>query len=181
MAPLDGDNHFCGIDPGYEAYNHLYITDLSGTSAVSIFHTAVCVKACPMDDSTPIDCKTTSYVHDCNEASFTRYNTRGVIDYCFPASESALPAEMRAGWTAALQAFLSNPIGKYFNDLYLSSRAIYWSIAMGMIYCFIYIYVMSAFAECIAWVCVAIAQIGLIGLSVGSWFARANEIAKYAD
>jgi len=124
---------------------------------------------------------TTSYVTDCNAADLPRYNTKQVIGYCFPASKRALPDEMKAGWNAALAAFMQNPIGKYFNDLYLSSRAIYWSMAMGMVYSFIYIYVMSAFAECIAWVCVAIAQLGLIGLSVGAWFSRANEIKKYEN
>lgn len=27
LAPLDGDNKFCGVDSGYEDYPKLYITD----------------------------------------------------------------------------------------------------------------------------------------------------------
>jgi hypothetical protein len=170
MAPLDGDNNFCGITTDFEDYEHLFVTNLVGTSASEIFESGVCVKKCPMMDNTPIECKTTSKVTDCNDASITRYNTKKVIGYCFPASKKALPKEMHDGWDAALQAFMTNPIGKYFNDLYLSSRAIYWSCAMGMVYCFIFIYIMSAYAETIAWICIALVQIGLIGASVGTWF-----------
>jgi len=63
--------------------------------------------------------------------------------------------------------------------MYLSSRAIYWSFGTGVLYCFIYIYLMSAFAETIAWICVAMAQLGFIGLTVGCWFYRDAEIQKY--
>lgn len=79
---------------------------------------------------------------------------------------------MKDGWKMALDSFLSNPIGKYFNDLYLSSRAIYWSMGMGVIYCFAFIYLMSAFAETIAWICVVLIQLGLIGLAGFGWFQR---------
>jgi len=29
MAPLDGDDHFCGQEPGYEGFKHLYISDIA--------------------------------------------------------------------------------------------------------------------------------------------------------
>ena len=44
-----------------------------------------------------------------------------------------------------------------------------------MVYSFAYIYLMSAFAETIAWVCVALAQIALIAGSVCAWLYRAGE------
>jgi hypothetical protein len=155
MAPLDGDNKFCGIDAGYENHTHLYLTSLSGTSARSLFNTGVCVKECPQNDTKKIECKTTSKVSDCN-GKHRRYNTKEVIGYCFPKSGKALPDSMHAGWAAAKEAFLSNPIGKYFNDMYLSSRAIYMSCGMALVYALIYIKIMSAFAEPIAWICVAL-------------------------
>ena len=59
-----------------------------------------------------------------------------------------------------------------FYDLYLSSNAIWASVALAPIWCFIFIAIMSAFAETIAWVCVALVQIGLIGGAVGCWLYR---------
>jgi hypothetical protein len=186
MAPLDGDNKFCGIErrpnttqDGYEDYGHLYLTSLEGLSASAIFDKGICVKKCPMNDTTPIECKTTSKVSKCNDPSLQRYNTKQVIGYCFPASTKALPSSMRLGWAQAKASFLANPVGKYFNDMYLSSRAIYWSCGMGLIYCLIYIKIMSAFAEPIAWICVVAVQLGLIALSIGAWMFRANEVETY--
>ena len=67
-----------------------------------------------------------------------------------------------------------------FNDLYLSSRAIYWSFAMGVIYSFAFIYLMSAFAETIAWICVALIQLGLIGAAIAGWVLRSNSVESSA-
>jgi len=172
MAPLDGDDNFCGISAGFEDYGHLYITDLSIASVNGIFDTAVCVKECPQTNTT-ISCKTTSNVASCGQGA---YDTKQVLGYCFPRSN--LPDSMKAGWKMALDAFLQNPIGKYFNDLYLSSRAIYWSMAMGVVYCFILIAFLSAFAEPIAWICVALIQIGLLGVGVAGFFMRQQELER---
>jgi len=60
--------------------------------------------------------------------------------------------------------------------MYLSSRAIYISFGMGVIYCFIFIYLMSMFAETIAWICVGTAQLAFILLAIGFWFMRAAEV-----
>jgi len=46
-------------------------------------------------------------------------------------------------------------------DLYNSSTAIYISIASAIIFCFIYIYFMSAFAEPLAWGIIGITQVSL--------------------
>ena len=45
---------------------------------------------------------------------------------------------------------------------------------MAPIYCFIFIALMSAFAETIAWVCVALVQLGLIGGGVICYLLRAR-------
>jgi hypothetical protein len=58
------------------------------------------------------------------------------------------------------------------NDLYLASNAIWASIALAPIYCFLFIAIMSAFAEAIAWICVGLVQIGLIGAAVVSYFYK---------
>jgi hypothetical protein len=56
--------------------------------------------------------------------------------------------------------------------MYLSSRAIYTSLGMAVVICLAYIYLMSAFAEVIAWICVALAEIGFIGVTVGGFMYR---------
>ena len=55
----------------------------------------------------------------------------------------------------------SNKAGKQVMDLYKYSRAIYTSIATAIILCFAYIYLMSYFAEQIAWTIIGITQISL--------------------
>lgn len=52
---------------------------------------------------------------------------------------------------------------------------------MSVIYSFVFIYMMSAFAEPIAWVCVALAQLGFIGAAVGSWFWRQDLVAIHKE
>jgi len=52
--------------------------------------------------------------------------------------------------------FTQSSQGKYLVDIYYSSRAIYASIGMSVVYCIIYIYLMSEFAECLAWVCIVL-------------------------
>jgi len=44
------------------------------------------------------------------------------------------------------------------------------NIATGFVVSLAFIYLMSAFAEVIAWLCVALIQIGLIACTVGVWF-----------
>jgi choline transporter-like protein 2/4/5 len=41
--------------------------------------------------------------------------------------------------------------GAKLKDLYLSSRAIYTSMALSFVICILYIYIMSIFAEYLAW------------------------------
>ena len=176
LAPLDGDNNFCGVTvngtKGYEDYKLLYLTSLSGTSAKAVFENGVCIKGdeCPQDDGKAINCKTTSFVPSCDMS--TRYNTKKVLNYCFPASTDELPATYKLGWKMAKESFLANPVGKYFNDMYLSSRAIYGSMGMALVYTLIYIQILSWFAEPIAWICIVAVNIGLFALSAGAFVMR---------
>mmetsp|Transcript_16434 Transcript_16434/g.27865 ORF Transcript_16434/g.27865 Transcript_16434/m.27865 type:complete len:86 (+) Transcript_16434:606-863(+) len=62
--------------------------------------------------------------------------------------------------------------------MYLSSRAIYWSFGMGVVYSFVFIYLMSAFAETIAWICITLIQLALIAVSVGCLFLWNDLVQK---
>lgn len=48
VAPYDGTLKFCGIDPGYEMFPNLYLTNLMAPTAELIFRSGVCVAACPL-------------------------------------------------------------------------------------------------------------------------------------
>lgn len=60
--------------------------------------------------------------------------------------------------------------GQFISDLHESQEAILISFGMGFVYSLVFIYLMSAFAETIAWLCVFLIQIGLLGLTAGSFF-----------
>lgn len=70
------------------------------------------------------------------------------------------------------EEFTASSAGGMINDLWLSSNAIWVSVALAPIWSFIFIAIMSAFAETIAWCCVALTQIGLIGAAVGCFLYR---------
>lgn len=86
LAPTDGDSKICGHDVGYEDYDKLFITNFQTTNIVEIFNSAVCVKACPTDTSTTVDCHSSSYVNNCNKKEIVDnlYNSREVANICIP-------------------------------------------------------------------------------------------------
>ncbi len=65
-----------------------------------------------------------------------------------------MPEGIQKGVEVVKELFSSSFYGKMLMDLYYSSRAIYASIFMSIIYCIVYIYLMSAFAEPLAWICI---------------------------
>lgn len=147
IAPVDAALNLCGITPGYEDYKKLYITDFSSPNINTIFESSVCVKTCPTELPFELDCMPNAKVPACAVDAMFQYKTRPLLDYCFPASTDDLPATFKAGWELALGTFKSSEAGQFFNDMYLSSRAIYLSIFMSVVYAFIFIALMSAFAE----------------------------------
>jgi hypothetical protein len=50
----------------------------------------------------------------------------------------------------------SNAAGRQLMDIYKSSTAVFIASGMSLVFCLIYIFAMSAFAEYIAWAVVAI-------------------------
>jgi hypothetical protein len=55
-------------------------------------------------------------------------------------------------------------------DLYLSSDAILISMGLSFVFCLAYIYIMSAFAETIAWCVIVLIELVIIGAAVGSFY-----------
>lgn len=88
------------------------------------------------------------------------------------------PSDYQAAETAfqtfkeSIKDLMNTKLGGGITDIYLSSRAVNWSIGLSIVYCILYIYLMSMFAEYIAWAIIVIVQIGLFvgsGASFYSW------------
>lgn len=166
MASLDRHDNFCGFTPGFEEYPKLFLTSLSGNTR-AIFNSGVCVKKCPTGPSDKIECpKNDADQQLCSSVASSLYETHTILGYCMPDMASIKkdrPNDYQ-GWQAAFNSLLnSNPAGRQLQDMYLSSRAIYGSMAMSLVYCVLFIYLMSWFAEYIAWAVVGLAQLGLVG------------------
>lgn len=170
LAPTDGDSKICGHDNGYEDFDKLFITNFQTTDISAIFNSAVCVKKCPNESSTKIECHPSSHVADCNKKEIldNLYNSREVANICIPKS---VPESLKEGLAAFKAMLMNSSAGRYLEDLYLSSRAIYASFGLGLVWCIIFIYLMSAFAETIAWICVVLIQLTLAGGSAIFYFA----------
>ena len=183
VSPLDRDGKFCGSDKEFQSYPKLYLTSLFGSPS-QIFNSGVCVKSCPDSKTATIDCGANSVDKAyCAQTSVSSkiYKTRSVMGYCMPVMSDLKddrPDDYKK-WQIALNEFMtSNPAGRQVQDMYLSSRAIYGSMAMSFVYCLVFIYLMSWFAEYIAWAMVCLTQVGLIGASVfcfGVWMKKKNE------
>jgi len=66
---------------------------------------------------------------------------------------------------------MSGAAGKTIKAMIGAKEAMLISFGMAFVYSLIFLYLMSAFAEPIAWLCIALIQIGLIGATAGSFFA----------
>jgi len=171
IASIDRNDNFCGISEGFTEYPKLYLTSLVGSPS-DIFDSGVCIKDCPHASTDTISCADNTADQDLcssNDVSSKIYDTHTVMGYCMPdltKLKEDRPDDY-AAWKTAFNGLLtSNPAGRQVQDLYLSSRAIYWSMAMSLVYSLLYIALMSYFAEYIAWAIIAVTQIGLIGASV---------------
>ena len=55
-------------------------------------------------------------------------------------------------------------------DLYNASRAVYSSMALALFWSILFIYLMSIFAEYLAWCCIILVQLGLFAAAFGSYY-----------
>jgi hypothetical protein len=65
---------------------------------------------------------------------------------------------------------LDNNAGSLFKDLYLSGTAIQYSLLISFVFCIVYIYAVSLFAEYIAWLIIFVLQISFIGGSAACFY-----------
>jgi hypothetical protein len=187
IAPIDMNLNFCGIEGPRADFHKLYFTNLRVSSATDILNSGICMKTCPVqgqqidilnvhpDDVTAIQ----TYNEQYNDVGTppNAYGSKSVIDFCIPspsAFKTQRPDEV-ANWDAALKAMTAGGAGAKLNDLYLSSRAIYWSMGLAFVFCILYIYTMSIFAEYLAWGLIILTQIALFAVAAGAFIQRSQE------
>lgn len=86
------------------------------------------------------------------------------------ATEMAKTDSFKKTYATIKNAITSSGAGKILQDMYTARKPIFISIAMAIVYSLAFIYLLSGFAECIAWFCVILTQLGLIAGAVMSGF-----------
>ncbi len=178
-----GEPVLCGINTNttkLEDYPLLYLQNLIGTEPEAIFNSGVCVKACPSGTDTASVNKVHCVVDGkpatgstCVPASgglqTAPYATHAVGPFCLPTSYSSLPPKAKDGINIVKKQIMSGQSGKTITNMVNAKSAILISFVMGFVYSLIFLYLMSAFAEQIAWFCVFLVQIGLLGAAAASF------------
>lgn len=176
LAPVDGDFNLCGWKNATEGnvynnmdYPKLLITDWSDPSLGAMFLSSVCVKECPKTAKLTVDFVPTQQVPELEQAGGEDWevNSYSVMKICLPL---APPPTVQAGIDAIKAMIMQGPSGTYLEDMRRASRSIYLSIAMSIIYSIAFIYFLSIFGETIAWICVVVLQLALIGATVALYF-----------
>lgn len=182
IAPIDGNGNFCGIDD-YADYSNLYFTYL-GVDIDEIFDSAVCVKSCPSYGDTSLECLDADS-ETCEDADVIDdiYDSDVIGTLCIPdldSLEESQPDNV-ANWESAYDTLMSYSGLFNFNDLYLSSRAIEFSLWMSLFFSIVYIYLMSLFAEILSWICIFLTSVGLIAATVLSFIYWKEQNDAYSD
>lgn len=180
LAPIDGNGNFCGINnDGHDlkAYPYLYFGNLLVDNP---FTTAVCVKECPVDDNGHIGvlCDQSSALCKDSEA---QYSSTSVFGICLPTSTKDLSSNLRTVYKTLKAKLMASAGGRVVSDILKAKVSIYISMATAFIYAFVLMYLLSAFAETIAYICIVLTGLGLFGGAALCWFMRADIIAERGD
>lgn len=81
---------------------------------------------------------------------------------------------LRTGYAKIAKNLAGTAGGKGIADIMTALPSIYWAIGTGFIYSFILLYLMSAYAEAISYICIVLTGLGLYGGSILCWFMRAD-------
>lgn len=138
-----------------------------------MFKSAVCVKECPKPCQKDCVIETPS-AEDGKREVDKIYETNRVAFMCLPDTERIKDETFVRNWLEVYKHFLENPVGSNFKDMWLSSRAMFLSFFMALIYCLLYIYLMSKFGHYIAWFAVILIQLALIGTSAAFFYIYVN-------
>lgn len=184
VAPYDHSEMTCGIIDDVKDYGKLYLARLEPQpdDADNIghptrimrrifFEDAVCVKKCPMSKDDTLegnmnDDKSAELIMDANDNIFT---THSVMDICWPDFDD-MSEDAKENWMLILEGLEENVVFMQMMNLYSAWKAIVFSMFMALLLSIAYIYFLSVFAEYVAWGIIFATQIGLIALSLFSFY-----------
>lgn len=162
----------------YTEYSKLLITNWGETDPFGIFASGICVKECPTGkDGFVLDCKTTGAVPDCagEDLADEMIEMVDILNVCVPTT---IPPEAQATFDAVSGVLASSAAGGVVADLNAASKAIKTSVGLGVIYSLAFIYLMSWFAETLAWICVLLVQLTLVGGTAILYMVYDQELQK---
>lgn len=177
-AVSDKTFSYCGLGD-YADYPWIYFNDLGGNTG-NVMDTGMCVEECPEQFSTLENDTFTGSVKGgkkfLDDIGFNTKNVNGtyksnkfrLLHLCMPDPDDlgATHKDQMDNINDIADHMKSGTAGKRIYDLYLSSDAIYLSMATSFVWSVVCIYFLSIFAEYVAWGMVFIVQIGLIGATV---------------
>jgi hypothetical protein len=170
-APLDADLNFCGIGE-FADYPYLYLTDFTSPDPTHIFQSGLCVKTCPETLEEGLDCKVNDQITSCVVDAEKHYSSTAYVEYCLPKDWASTPPTFKAAYEAAKSQLQSSSVGSIFIDIYLAKYAIMISLVTAIILCVVYTALMSKYSEPLAYVCITLTALGLVGASVTCWYMR---------
>jgi hypothetical protein len=119
----------------------------------------VCVKECPSNSSSIIDCKS-NLVQDCT-AELYIYATKPLVTYCMPLDD----AERVAG---ELVTDILNiaPLQSYFSDAYMAWELLLAMVGVSFGISVFYSVLIRFFAGCMVWTMIVILMVLLLGIGL---------------
>ena len=98
--------------------------------------------------------KQTKYKEKCDKGNKSPLPSKSFMRICKPTK---LPADAKKNWVYVFNYLIDHaPGGGSLRDIYNSSTAVFVSMALAFVWSLLYIYLMSLFAEYIAWGIIAI-------------------------
>jgi solute carrier family 44 protein 1 (choline transporter-like protein) len=171
FTPVDGDGKFCGLDENVD-YPYLYYII---TAAEMKLPKAVCVKACPAEIITPIECKTTSRMKDAsictNELSSAKkghvgYGTNRVLKrFCIPDIDK-LPSNFDDTLNNVVGEFGLDDVQEYMEDIDDAANLYIYTFITCVIITIIYSVLIYYFTGLVVWASIISTGLGLVFLSV---------------
>jgi len=180
LSPVDDDGNFCGYTDGYGDYEKLYFPDLSSTSDVRSKY--VCIKGkCPDTNSGNINCKPTNQVPDCNDPSFTRYDSDEYLGiYCLP-NKDHLPNSLKGGYGKVWDYLDIKAVNEYVRDMARGWPVIIIGVFITFFLCLGFVYLVEYCAKIVAWICIIGSFVFLVGLGFYFVFTRNRAGAAHND
>lgn len=159
----------------------MMLTSFDISKTTEILTSGICLKKCPTEkDKTLVEdesCKgNANYACD----KHTTYETKDVFDFCLPTGKEALKEDEAKAYDYLIKQLKESAAGSVFQDMYKSSTSMYIAMGLSLVWSIAFIYLMSWFAEQLAWCCVFLIWVGLAA-GTGFGFMMWQDSSKKVD